>query len=86
MTISGDFYYPDYGYVSLTTEQTLIIDASTMTPTSGVLVVSGENGSAGGPTRARLTCYSSGQFQVEADTNGDGEYNWTSALLSWDEY
>ena len=86
MTISGDFYYPDYGYVSLSTEQTLIIDASTGTPSSGVLIVTGENGSAGGPTEARLTCYSGGQFQVEADTDGDGVYDWTSDMLSWDSY
>ncbi|WP_419655630.1 uncharacterized protein Dvar_47240 [Desulfosarcina variabilis str. Montpellier] len=86
MTISGDFYYPDYGYVSLSTEQTLIIDASTGTPSSGVLIVTGENGSSGGPTEARLTCYSEGQFQVEADTDGDGVYDWTSDMLSWDSY
>ena len=86
MTISGDFYFPDYGYASLTTEEELVIDNDTGTPSSGVLIVTGENGSAGGPTRARLTCYSAGQFQVEADTDGDGVYDWTSDTLSWDAY
>jgi hypothetical protein len=86
MTVSGSFYYPDYGYVSLSTQQPLVVDSDTMTPSSGILIVSGETGSAGGPTRARLTCYASDLFQVEADTDGDGVYDWTSAYLSWDEY
>jgi hypothetical protein len=86
MIVSGTFYSPDHGYVTLSTQQTLTIDSDTMTPISGVLVATGENGSAGGPTQARLTCYSSGEFQVEADTDGDGTYDWTSEPLSWDEY
>ena len=86
VTVSGNFYDPDYGYVTLSTQQVLIIDDYTMTPRSGILIAGGENGSAGGPTSAKLTCYPSALFQVEADTDGDGGYDWESGSQSWDDY
>ena len=86
MHISGTFYDPWYGYVTLTTQEAIVIDAYDGTPTAGVLIATGENGTAGGATRARLTCYSSGMFQVDADTSGDGTYDWQSEMLTWGEY
>jgi hypothetical protein len=83
ITISGNFYDPHYGYVTVSTQQNLLVSESDMIPYSGILIAVGENGTAGGPTKARLTCYSSGSFQVEADTNGDGVYDWDSGDLSW---
>jgi hypothetical protein len=35
--------------------------------------------------REKPTCYSFGSFQVEADVNGDGVYNWDSGDFSWSD-
>ena len=86
MTISGIFYDPHYGYVTLSTPENLIVNDNDRLPTSGILLVEGENGVFGGPTKARLTCYSSSLFNVEADIDGDGGYDWNSGDLSWDDY
>ena len=86
MTISGIFYDPHYGYVTLSTPENLIVYDYDRVPTSGILLVEGDNGVSGFPTKARLTCYSSSLFNVEADTDGDGIYDWSSGVLSWDDY
>lgn len=86
MNISGNFYDPEYGHITLSTLQDLTMNVDETVPSSGILAVVGENGPAGGPTMAKLTCYPSGLFQVEADTNGDGIYDWDSGTLSWDDY
>jgi hypothetical protein len=84
MTISGRFYYPDYGYVTLSTQQEIIAGFSDMAPVSGVLVAEGETGSEGGPTMLRLTFLDAGLFRVAADTNGNGEFDWDSGELFWE--
>jgi hypothetical protein len=86
ITVSGIFYDPNYGYVTLSTSENLIVYDNDRLPTSGILLVEGENGVSGGPTRAKLTCKSFGLFNVEADTDGDGIYEWDSGDLSWDDY
>jgi hypothetical protein len=86
ISISGNFYAPQDGYVSLSTQQNLIIYSGDTNPSSGILVAVGENGPAGGPTLAKLTCLSPDLFQVEADTDGDGIYDWDSGSLSWSDY
>ncbi len=83
--ISGRFYDPDYGYVVLETESTLMYDEMNDYPTSGVVLLTGELGSAGGATKARLTALSATQCQVEADTNGDGSYDYNSGPVPWTE-
>jgi hypothetical protein len=80
--LSGTYYDPDYGYVILTTPTPLRIYEDHYWPSQGVLVVEGEIGAMGGNTKARLTFLSSITYQVEADTNGDGEYDWDSGVLS----
>jgi hypothetical protein len=55
-------------------------------PSAGILIAVGENGSAGGPTMARLTCLSAGLFKVETDTDGDGVYDTDSGDLFWDDF
>ena len=85
MNISGRFYHPDYGYVTLSTEQAIIAEASDMFPVSGVLIVVGETGLEGGPTKAKLTFSGSDSFSVEADTNGNGVFDWDSGELFWNE-
>jgi hypothetical protein len=81
--VSGRYYDPDYGYVDITTPTPLRIYDNDDYPSSGVLVVEGEDGTAGGPTRARLTAVSSTTYQVTADTNGDGSYDWGPVDLNW---
>ena len=85
MTLSGRFYDPSYGYVTLSTQQAIMANYPNMVPESGVLLVVGKNGAVGGPTMARLTCQPSSKFIVEADTVGDGVFDWVSEELSWDD-
>jgi hypothetical protein len=81
--ISGRFYDPDYGYVEIYTEDPLQFYYSDVWPSDGVLIATGETGSEGGPTMARLTVLDSTTYKVEADTNGDGIYDWVSDTLYW---
>lgn len=83
--ISGNFYDPDYGYVILSTSTPLRIYDSDDYPSQGILIVTGETGIGGGSTKARLTAHSSTTYEVEADTNGDGTYDWTSGILNWSD-
>ncbi len=75
--ISGNFYSPDYGYVTLSTQQTFIILTDDDYPSSGILIATGAGG-----TKARLTALSSTTYEVEADTNGDGNYELVGTF-SW---
>jgi hypothetical protein len=86
MAVSGVFYDPQDGYVSVSTLENLIVYDYDRVPASGVILAEGENGVSGGPTMARLTCYPSGLFNVQADTDGDGIYDWDSGDLSWNDY
>ena len=67
LTISGTYYDPDYGYVTVTTVTPLQVASTDAWPTAGVLLFTGANGS-----RARLTFTSTG-YTVEVDT-GSGFY------------
>lgn len=69
-TISGRFYHPSYGYVELTTLQSLHFDAGAEWPSSGVLQCSGGNNTA-----VRMS-FASSSHHLEADTDGDGVYDW----------
>lgn len=88
MTIEGDYYEmsgryydPDCGYVDVSTI-TPFYNVSDW-PTEGILVVTGDIGSEGGSTIARLKALSSTIYMIEADTNGDGSYDWSSGVLFW---
>lgn len=81
--VRGRFYDPDYGYVDLETETTLMLNDGDDYPSSGVVMLTGELGSAGGATKARLTALSASQCQVEVDTNGDGSYDYHSGSILW---
>ena len=83
--ISGTYYDPDYGYVTVATTTPLRIYWGDTYPSAGVLVVTGNTGTAGGSTKARLTALSSTTYQVDADTNGDGIYDWNSGVLNWSD-
>ena len=81
--LSGRYYDPDYGYINITTTTPFRIYDVDDYPSDGVLVVTGNTGIGGGSTMARLTALSSTTYQVEADTNGDGSYDWDSGVLYW---
>jgi hypothetical protein len=83
--ISGRYYDPDYGYVEVYTEEPLRIYDGDDWPSDGVLVITGDTGIVGGSTMARLTPLSSTTYQVEADTDGDGTYDWDSGVLYWSD-
>lgn len=81
--ISGRFYDPDYGYVDLQTISPLLVYNYDDYPSSGQLVLTGETGTAGGPTSARLTALDADTCRVEADTDGDGGYDYDSGPIPW---
>ena len=85
ITPNGRYYDPDYGYVDLETTVAFMISDAGEYPHTGQLVLSGENGTAGGPTKARLTALSATECQVEADTDGDGNYDYDSGAVLWTE-
>lgn len=82
--VTGKFYDPDYGCVILSTTIPLRIYDTDEYPSQGVLIVTGKTGIGGESTKARLTALTSATYEVEADTNGDGTYDWTSPeTLNW---
>ncbi|MCM0081565.1 hypothetical protein L4X63_08200 [Geomonas sp. Red32] len=70
MTISGQYYDPQYGYVDITTPTPLTVGSLSSEPNSGVVLFTGANGS-----RARMTFNNSG-YTVSVDANGTG--NWVA--------
>jgi hypothetical protein len=85
LEISGRIYDPDHGYVDLETESVLIINDADEYPGSGTVTLTGALGAAGGATRVRLTALSPTQCQVEADTNGDGTFDYDTGPMLWTE-
>jgi hypothetical protein len=85
LDLSGRFYEPGYGYVDMDTASVLSINDNDENPNSGVIILTGELGTAGGATKARLTALSETQCQVEADTNGDGTYDYYSGAMLWND-
>jgi hypothetical protein len=83
ISISGLFYYPEYGYVSIQTLEALRVYYVDEYPSSGRLLLTGGKGFSGGFTKALLTVLSKDEFKVEADTNGDGNYDYNSEPIRW---
>jgi hypothetical protein len=81
--VSGKYYHPDHGYVVISTSTNFRVYFGSKWPSQGVLILDGKTGIAGGSTKARLTVVSSTTYRIEADTNGDGVYDWNSGILSW---
>ncbi len=76
----GRFYHPDYGYVDVSTDGVFIIYDGDDWPSSGILLMVGAN-----DTRAKLTAIDETTCRVEADTDGDGVYDWDSGPLLWSD-
>ena len=81
--LSGIYYDPDYGYVTISTPTPFRVYDDDDYPSEGVLIVTGKTGSQGGPTRARLRVIDNTEYQVDADTNGDGTYDWGPEVFDW---
>jgi len=79
--IFGTFYHPDYGYVFVSTLETFTIYDGDDWPSSGALKVEGINS-----TKAILTTIDILRCRVEADTDGDGNYDCDSGILNWTDY
>ena len=77
----GRFYDPDYGYVVLSVEETIRTYDSDEWASSGKLILTGAEGTQGGNTKIRITYLSATEYLVEADTNGDGAYDYNSGTL-----
>lgn len=75
--ISGRFYHPDHGYATASTPEPLRIYTGDFWPTSGVFLLEGQVGAAGGSTKARMTAIDSANYMIEADTDGNGGYDFT---------
>jgi hypothetical protein len=76
--IFGTFYHPDNGFVRLETSEPFIVAGEDAWPAAGQLMIQGS-----GATRARLTAVDPSSYRLEADTTGDGTFDWVSAILSW---
>jgi hypothetical protein len=77
-SMSGRFFDPDYGYSDIETEQVFTVYSGDNAPSSGIMVVNGANG-----TKAKLIVHNRYQYEVMADTNGDGSYDYTPGPQYW---
>lgn len=81
--ISGKFYHPDHGYVTLSTTEPFVLHTDNEWPASGALVVTGANNS-----RAELVANNENTeyyCTVKLHLEGDEEPEWNSGPVSWDE-
>jgi hypothetical protein len=78
--ISGTFYHPDYGYVTISTPDPFTIHDGDEWPTSGTLLVIGAN-----DTKAQIIAISNLTFVIEADLDGDDAYEWNSEVTNWED-
>jgi hypothetical protein len=70
--MSGNFYDPDHGYVTLSTDpvQILVIDNGYEWPSSGILILTGA-----GDSKVRLTALNNTTCRIEVDADdGDNLY------------
>ena len=78
--VFGTFYHPEHGYVESTTMEPFIVHYEDEWPTSGLLRIKGGNN-----TQAQLTPLNQVHLSIEADTDGNGGYDWDSGVLFWDD-
>lgn len=78
LSIDGRYYHPDHGYVDITTAQVWNVYARAAGPSSGELGVAGS-----GLTRAKLVALTETTYEVAADCDGDGTFEWSTGPLDW---
>ena len=78
--VSGKFYHPTHGYVDLSTKTAVRTYNIYQWPSSGELEIVG-----GGDTTARLIVIDENYCQIIADTNGDGNDDYFSDQINWND-
>jgi hypothetical protein len=84
--LSGNFYHPDHGYVTLITEEPFVLypdnddNPENDWPVSGILVVTGANNK-----KAKIAAVDHEYCNVEADLDGNNEYETDLGDMRWDE-
>ncbi len=74
VSVAGTIYLHDYGYVYVSTPESMIIDADALNPSVGTMVMTNELNRS-----VRLFVIDDLTFNLDADLNADGSYEWTSA-------
>lgn len=78
VAITGTFYYPDYGYVNVSTPVPFILISTDEWPSSGMMLCEGS-----GNTSAKLTAVDNQFYEISADTNGDTIDDYFSGAQLW---
>ena len=73
--MTGTFYHPDFGYVTLSTPEPLVLHDGDEWPESGTLIITGANDS-----KAKLTANDHLTCWVEVNGDGDDIY-----IMSWED-
>lgn len=76
--VFGTFYHPDNGFVTLTTPEPFVVFGDDDWPSTGQLAVQGN-----GSTKVQLIAMDQLRYRLEADTDGDGVFDWDSEILNW---
>ena len=76
--ISGTYYDPDYGYITVETTTPIRAYEINEWPSSGVMVVTGNNNN-----KIRLSAIDETQCQIDADLDGNGSYEWGPVVKNW---
>lgn len=75
--VSGAYYNPDQGYANISTLDPLLISTEDY-PLWGLALCLGDKN-----TKIKLTSLNSYSFKIDADTQGDDDYDYTSGILIW---
>jgi hypothetical protein len=79
--LSGSYYDPDYGYITVETSTPIKTYGSDDWPSNGVIVITGNS-----HHKVRLTALDETQCQIDADLNGDGTYEWLPLVIkNWED-
>lgn len=78
LTMSGTFFDPTYGKVELATVTPFIISTSSIYPSSGAVTATGVNNE-----KTLLTVVDVTNVRIQADTDGDGIYDYDGGTVAW---
>lgn len=76
--VSGTYYDPDYGYITIETTTPIRTYEIDEWPSSGVIVVTGYNNN-----KVRLTVIDETQCEIDADLDGNDSYEWGPVVKNW---
>ena len=78
--MTGHFYHPDYGYVTLSSTGPFVVYDGDEWPTSGTFIITGANDS-----KAKIRAIDHLNCHMEADLEGDGLYEWDMGNKLWED-